>query len=51
MLQAPTPTTWPGVLNTGIGYIAARELAKRGYNTVLACRDLQKAQDTKARLL
>ncbi len=37
--------------NSGIGLVAARELAKRGYNTVLACRDLQKAKDTKERIL
>jgi short chain dehydrogenase len=37
--------------NSGIGFVAARELAQSGYNTVLACRDLQKAKDTKERIL
>lgn len=37
--------------NSGIGFVAARELAGSGYNTVLACRDLQKAKDTKERIL
>ncbi|KAG1661706.1 hypothetical protein FOA52_002042 [Chlamydomonas sp. UWO 241] len=36
--------------NTGIGYVAALELAKRDYEVVLACRDAQKAQDAKLRL-
>lgn len=37
--------------NSGIGFVSAMELAKQGYMTVLACRDLQKAQEAKARIL
>jgi hypothetical protein len=51
--QAAPPTTTALITgaNSGIGFVAARELAKGGYNTVLACRDLQKAKDTKERIL
>jgi NAD(P)-dependent dehydrogenase (short-subunit alcohol dehydrogenase family) len=31
--------------NTGIGYITARELAAKGYHTVLACRNESKGQE------
>jgi len=36
--------------NSGIGYITARELARRGAHVVLACRDLERGQAALARM-
>jgi NAD(P)-dependent dehydrogenase (short-subunit alcohol dehydrogenase family) len=36
--------------NSGIGFIAARELARAGATTVMACRNPQKASDAEAKL-
>ncbi|OON80890.1 oxidoreductase [Streptomyces tsukubensis] len=37
--------------NSGIGYVTARELARNGARTVLACRDATRGGDAVARLL
>jgi NAD(P)-dependent dehydrogenase (short-subunit alcohol dehydrogenase family) len=37
--------------NSGIGYHTALELARAGATVVLACRNLQKAEDAKAKIL
>ncbi|KAG5453531.1 Retinol dehydrogenase 12 [Clonorchis sinensis] len=37
--------------NTGIGYEVVGELARRGARVIMACRDLQKAEDARQRLL
>lgn len=37
--------------NSGLGFEAALELAKKDYEVVLACRNMQKAEDTKSRIL
>lgn len=36
--------------NSGIGYVAARELARRGHDVVLACRDAAKGEAALVRL-
>ncbi len=36
---------------TGIGFITTRELAKQGYQVVMACRDLEKAQAAKVSII
>jgi NAD(P)-dependent dehydrogenase (short-subunit alcohol dehydrogenase family) len=36
--------------NSGIGYVTARELARRGAHVILACRDIQRARDALDRL-
>nr|XP_049693741.1 retinol dehydrogenase 11-like [Helicoverpa armigera] len=36
--------------NTGIGYETARELSKRGARVILACRDLQRAQNAASKI-
>ncbi|GAA2372629.1 oxidoreductase [Dactylosporangium salmoneum] len=36
--------------NSGIGYVTARELARRGANVVLACRDLERGHAALARM-
>eukprot|EP01024_Parvocaulis_polyphysoides_P039053 TRINITY_DN35272_c0_g1_i1.p1 TRINITY_DN35272_c0_g1~~TRINITY_DN35272_c0_g1_i1.p1 ORF type:complete len:313 (+),score=39.76 TRINITY_DN35272_c0_g1_i1:72-1010(+) len=37
--------------STGIGFETAKAMAKKGYSTTLACRDLQRAQDAKIKIL
>eukprot|EP00208_Stichococcus_sp_RCC1054_P004024 CAMPEP_0206149152 /NCGR_PEP_ID=MMETSP1473-20131121/37629_1 /ASSEMBLY_ACC=CAM_ASM_001109 /TAXON_ID=1461547 /ORGANISM="Stichococcus sp, Strain RCC1054" /LENGTH=319 /DNA_ID=CAMNT_0053546601 /DNA_START=74 /DNA_END=1030 /DNA_ORIENTATION=+ len=37
--------------NSGIGFITVKELAKQGYRVVMACRDVDKAQAAKAKIL
>lgn len=36
--------------NTGIGFIAARELARKGFYVVLACRNEDKARAAQAKI-
>src|SRR6266508_3401236 len=36
--------------NSGIGFIAARELARAGATTVMACRNAEKAADAEAKI-
>nr|CAX76268.1 putative Retinol dehydrogenase 11 [Schistosoma japonicum] len=37
--------------STGIGLVTAGELARRGANVIMACRNIRKAEDAKIRLL
>lgn len=37
--------------NAGLGFAITQELARRDYQVVMACRNLQKAEDAKSRLL
>ncbi len=37
--------------NTGIGEVTARELARQGFHTFLACRNVDKAEQAKARMI
>lgn len=37
--------------NSGIGFIASRELARQGYRVAMACRDIEKAKEAKSRIL
>lgn len=36
--------------NTGIGFASAEQLVKQGQHVILACRNLQKAQDAQKKL-
>lgn len=37
--------------NTGIGEVTARELSRQGFHTFLACRNVDKAEQAKARMI
>ena len=36
--------------NTGVGYETALDFARRGARVLMACRDLKKAEDAKAKV-